>query len=119
MEHDQIHCPRCNSVQLTANQKGFSGGKAVAGVLLTGGIGLLAGTIGSKKVTITCLSCGKQFKPGEGKPATTSQPKLIWDEQQKKHVVNPKYSGSVQTVSLAGFLVAVGIILLVLYLIFK
>lgn len=27
--------------------------------------GLLAGTIGSNKVKITCLACGKEFTPGE------------------------------------------------------
>lgn len=64
---DQIHCPKCGSTQITANKNGFSGQKAVAGAILTGGIGLLAGTIGSKNILITCLSCGKKFKPGEGK----------------------------------------------------
>lgn len=66
-ETTEIGCPRCGSTQLTANKKGFSGAKAVGGVLLTGGIGLLAGTIGSNKVIITCLACGKKFKPGEGR----------------------------------------------------
>ena len=62
-----IGCPKCGSTQLSANKKGFSGKKAVAGAVLTGGIGLLAGTIGRNKVKITCLSCGNQFKPGEGR----------------------------------------------------
>lgn len=66
----EIRCPRCNSNQLTANKKGFSGAKAVGGAILTGGIGLLAGTLGSNKVKITCLACGKEFKPGEGKTVT-------------------------------------------------
>jgi len=50
---------------LTANKKRFSGKKAVVGGLLIGGVGLLAGTIGSNKVKITCLSCGKEFVPSE------------------------------------------------------
>lgn len=62
----EIHCPKCNSTQLTSGKKGFSGKKAVAGAVLTGGIGLLAGTIGSNKVKITCLACGHVFNPGEG-----------------------------------------------------
>jgi DNA-directed RNA polymerase subunit RPC12/RpoP len=62
---DIIKCPKCGSSQLSANKKGFSGGKAAAGFVLTGGVGLLAGTIGSNKVVITCLKCGKQFKAGE------------------------------------------------------
>ena len=62
---DNIKCPKCGSTQITTDKKGFSGKKAVAGAVLTGGIGLLAGTIGSNKIVITCLSCGKQFRPGE------------------------------------------------------
>lgn len=61
-----IGCPKCGSNQLSANKKGFSGKKAVTGALLTGGIGLLAGTIGSNKIKITCLACGNEFQPGEG-----------------------------------------------------
>lgn len=62
---DLLKCPKCSSTQLTSNKKGFSGGKAVAGAVLTGGIGLLAGTIGSGNVEITCLKCGTKFKAGE------------------------------------------------------
>jgi DNA-directed RNA polymerase subunit RPC12/RpoP len=69
-QSNEIRCPKCNSTQLTANKKGFSGKKAVVGGLLTGGIGLLAGTIGSNKVIITCLACGNEFKPGEGQTKT-------------------------------------------------
>ncbi|MDQ2718215.1 MAG: hypothetical protein M3Z26_00435 [Bacteroidota bacterium] len=61
----EIKCPKCQSTQVIANKKGFSGGKAVGGAIITGGIGLLAGTIGSNKIKITCLSCGYQFNPGE------------------------------------------------------
>jgi predicted nucleic-acid-binding Zn-ribbon protein len=67
MENQQIDCPKCGCQQISANQKGFSGGKALAGAVLTGGLGLLAGTIGSKKVIITCLGCGFRFKAGEYK----------------------------------------------------
>lgn len=62
----EVLCPKCGSDQVTANKKGFSGKKAVAGAILTGGVGLLAGTLGSNKVKITCLSCGHEFKPGQG-----------------------------------------------------
>lgn len=61
----EIKCPKCSSTQLTANKKGFSGKQAVGGAILTGGIGLLAGTIGSNKINITCLACGNQWKPGD------------------------------------------------------
>ena len=72
----KICCPKCGSDQITADQKGFSGGKALAGAVLTGGIGLLAGTIGSKEVIITCLKCGNQWKAGDlHKPAVKPIPK--------------------------------------------
>ena len=64
-DNDLLHCPKCNSTQLTSNKKGFSGGKALAGAVFTGGIGILAGTIGSGNVTITCLKCGYKYKAGE------------------------------------------------------
>ena len=63
MENNNIHCPKCNSTQLHFDKKGFSGKKAVVGAVLTGGIGLLAGTLGSNKILANCMSCGNQFSP--------------------------------------------------------
>lgn len=60
---DSVCCPRCGSTQLTANKKGFGLGKAAAGGLLLGPVGLLGGFLGSNKVLITCLKCGHQWKP--------------------------------------------------------
>ncbi|WP_166786302.1 zinc ribbon domain-containing protein [Dysgonomonas capnocytophagoides] len=62
---NMMKCPKCDSTHLTSDKKGFSGRKAVAGAVLTGGIGLLAGTIGSNKTMITCLDCGYKYKAGE------------------------------------------------------
>ena len=62
---DKLYCPHCGSSQLTINKKGFGAGKAAAGAILTGGIGLLAGFIGSGDLKITCLKCGHKCKPGE------------------------------------------------------
>ena len=56
-------CPRCNSTSLCADKKGFGFGKAIAGALLAGPIGLLAGGIGAKKMKIYCMSCGYEWKP--------------------------------------------------------
>lgn len=64
-QKEYILCPKCHSKELHSEQSGFSGGKALVGAALTGGIGLLAGTIGSKDVQITCLKCGKKFKAGK------------------------------------------------------
>lgn len=58
-------CPKCGSASLSANKKGFGIGKAVIGRSTIGNIGLTAGNIGAKKVLVTCLNCGKQFKPGK------------------------------------------------------
>lgn len=62
--NDQLYCPKCGSSQLTANKKGFGAGKALTGAILTGGVGLLAGFIGSGKVKVTCLKCGTKMNAG-------------------------------------------------------
>ena len=64
-KEDKLYCPHCGSSQLVANKKGFGAGKALTGAVLTGGVGLLAGFIGSGKVKVTCLKCGCTWKPGE------------------------------------------------------
>lgn len=62
-DNDQARCPRCGSTSLSANKKGFGMGKAVVGTLAFGVIGgALAGSIGAKKIEVTCLKCGKRFK---------------------------------------------------------
>ncbi|MBC7340886.1 MAG: hypothetical protein H5U02_00270 [Clostridia bacterium] len=65
-EDKPLKCPRCGSSQLHAGDKGFSLGKAVAGGVLIGPIGLLGGLIGSKKTMITCLKCGYRWQAGKG-----------------------------------------------------
>ncbi|MEG0133767.1 MAG: hypothetical protein RR851_14635 [Clostridium sp.] len=67
IEHGVIHCPKCGGTQLTTQKKGFGLAKGVAGVLTFGAYGLLTAGIGKNKIIITCLKCGKQFKPGKGK----------------------------------------------------
>lgn len=62
---EKIRCPYCNSTNVHAHTKGFSGKKAAAGAVAFGVAGALAGTIGSNKVQLTCLNCGKTFKPGD------------------------------------------------------
>lgn len=55
-------CPKCGSTSLSANKKGFGIGKAVIGAWAAGPVGLVAGNIGAKKVVVTCLNCGHQWK---------------------------------------------------------
>ncbi|MDR2233325.1 MAG: hypothetical protein LBE56_09405 [Tannerella sp.] len=62
---EHLLCPICLSRELHAEKSGFSGGKALVGAVLAGGMGLLAGSIGSNDIQITCLKCGNRFKAGE------------------------------------------------------
>jgi len=61
-EQGIAYCPKCGSPSVQPMKKGFSIGKAVVGGVLTGGIGLLAGTIGSKNIEMYCLKCGHKYK---------------------------------------------------------
>lgn len=54
-------CTRCGSTAITYNKKGFSAGKAAAGAVVTAGIGLLAGFIGSNRIRATCVNCGNNW----------------------------------------------------------
>ena len=64
-DNSPIKCPRCGSTQIHSGNKGFGLGKAAAGGLLAGPVGLLGGLVGSKKVVITCLKCGYKWRAGE------------------------------------------------------
>ena len=98
---EDIKCPKCGSSQISSQRKGFSGGKAVAGAVLTGGIGLLAGTIGSNKVNLCCLKCGNQFKPGEDMESVNTRVKVITDRyiqneknKRERKIKDEQYRGS-------------------------
>lgn len=56
-------CPRCRSTHLSAYQGGFSAGKAVAGAVLLGPLGLVAGALGRNDVHLGCVSCGHHWDP--------------------------------------------------------
>jgi hypothetical protein len=60
---DSVHCPKCNSTQVSAQKRGFSGGKAIAGAVVAGGVGTLAGFHGSGNVDVHCLKCGHSWSP--------------------------------------------------------
>lgn len=65
MTNGQACCPNCGSISLSANKKGFGLIKGAAGVIVAGPVGVIAAGHGKNKVIVTCLNCGKQFKPGE------------------------------------------------------
>ena len=56
-----VSCIHCGSTNVTFDTKGFSIGKAAAGGILLGPIGLLGGVIGSKKGQLVCLRCGNRW----------------------------------------------------------
>lgn len=60
-----VYCPKCLSTSITGDKKGFGVGKAVVGLSLAGGLGLMAGNIGAKKVRLTCMKCGYQWIAGK------------------------------------------------------
>lgn len=56
-----VRCPDCGSTQIQVVKKGFGFGKAAAGGLLAGPLGLLAGGIGAGKIERVCINCGRKF----------------------------------------------------------
>lgn len=82
-DKEYIFCPKCLSTHIHSEQKGFSGGKALVGAVAVGAIGLLAGTIGSKKVKLTCLKCGCHFLAGEAFVATHKKKNEIIDDYKE------------------------------------
>lgn len=65
LEKNRVRCPFCRSKEVIPQKKGYSGKKGFIGTALFGGIGALAGTIGSEKMGYSCLSCGKWFAPNK------------------------------------------------------
>ena len=67
-KNNVVCCPKCGSPSITAQKRGFSVGKAIAGTALSLGhldVGALAGATGKNKIEITCLNCGYKWKPGK------------------------------------------------------
>lgn len=64
-EQGQVVCPRCGSISITYNKKGFSVAKVIVLTICTLGIfgifALFAGLIGRKKVIAQCAACGKKW----------------------------------------------------------
>lgn len=111
MEEDKLYCPSCGSSQLTANKKGFGTGKAVTGAILTGGIGLLAGFIGSGDIKVTCIKCGRKWNPGELRTTPMSEEE-IQQEKEREEKAYERSAGCAQTFIIVGIL---AMVLMVLY----
>lgn len=91
---EYLACPKCHSKDLHSEKSGFSGGKAFAGAVLTGGIGILAGTIGSKDIYLTCLKCNNRFKSGDaliikkGNSALNLDKRIIESYKADENLIN-------------------------------
>ena len=90
---NEIKCPKCGSTQLSANKKGFGVGKAAAGAILTGPVGLLAGGIGSNKILVTCMGCSFQFKPEERQKLQNQTNAVNYNAQKKKDIATKRRDG--------------------------
>ena len=96
---EPIKCPKCHSTQISSQQKGFSTGKAAAGVILTGGVGLIAGLHGSSDVNVVCLNCGNKWNPKtyfEQKEKDRAQAAAGYTEKWKKEFYELYESGKVE-----------------------
>ena len=66
MGHAPVRCPVCGEVQqwvlVDTSNKGFSVGKAAAGAVLLGPVGLVGGALGKKKKTYFCGKCKFQHE---------------------------------------------------------
>ncbi len=60
----EVYCPKCHSLNVKIDTKGYSAVKGIVGGLLTGGIGALAGFHGRKNLVGRCLSCGHKWNIG-------------------------------------------------------
>lgn len=67
-----INCPKCGSSDITGGTKGFGAGKAAAGLVVAGPVGLAAGAIGKNKAMNSCMACGHQWSPAKAAQANNS-----------------------------------------------
>lgn len=74
---DLLVCPKCLSEDIERYKKGFSGGKALAGAILTGPIGMLVGTIGMNNIECKCGICSHKFLGSKGILISTTKRKEV------------------------------------------
>ena len=116
MEEDVVKCPKCGSVSLSVNKKGFSVGKAITGVMLLPG-GVLWGLHGRNKLLITCLKCGHKFKPGE-KPSTFKVMSDTFKEEMEKSKSDPN-AGKWDSNATLGLIAVLVVIVVIIFFIVK
>lgn len=82
---EEIRCPKCNSINVHFDKKGFSFGKAVVGAILINPVGVLAGVIGSNKIKANCLACGYSFDSKDGYKKVCIEP-LVTEKIEKSNI---------------------------------
>lgn len=101
-QQELLHCPKCDSTNLKTNDKGFSLGKAAVGGVLLGGVGLLAGMHGSKRIRVNCMQCGHSWVPlDEARKAEKEAARL--EKKRKNREVMTSPLAIVMYALLAGF----------------
>jgi len=106
---EEIVCPKCHSNQVSANQKGFSTGKAVLGNIAGGALlGAGMGMAGSNRIIVTCLKCGNQFKAGDGSIKTTNE---LGDVSIEKQVYIDKEKAKNRKIAMVGLIILIIIII--------
>ena len=65
VNYDSRKCANCGSKQVAPFKQGYGLGKGVAGAVVAGPVGLLAGMFGSSKVLLHCLGCGNKWQAGK------------------------------------------------------
>jgi len=58
----QIKCKMCGSTQIISGKRGYGTLDGVLGAVFLGPLGLLAGTVGSNDILLTCLKCGHKWR---------------------------------------------------------
>lgn len=60
-QNEGPRCPDCGTTAVHVEKQGFGYGKALAGALIAGPVGLLAGGINKDKIHMKCLVCGNHW----------------------------------------------------------
>lgn len=58
---ENVTCPFCQSTRIAQDKQGFGFGKAAAGAVLLGPVGLAAGAINRNKTVLLCQDCGRKW----------------------------------------------------------
>lgn len=86
-----MKCPKCNGTNLSAQKAGFGLGKAAVGAVLTGGVGLMAGFLGSNKIDVHCLECGHKWNPAKlAKKEEQERDALKWKRSNERAAAQKK-----------------------------